>query len=64
MRCHMFLGANPEEHRAFMFQKLGEEKYIALMKRAKSVVKRNRERSYIEVKKLWDCLSKKQSLSM
>lgn len=37
--CHSYLGANPEAFRAWKLERLGEEKYKALMQRANSIKK-------------------------
>jgi len=37
--CHSYLGGNPQEHREFVLEKLGQERYDALQQRRNKTLK-------------------------
>jgi hypothetical protein len=65
--CHSYLGGNPQEHREFILNKLGQERFDALQKRRNTALKSG-EKKYLlskefrkEVEIMLDNLNLKKS---
>jgi len=65
--CHSYLGGNPQEHREFILNKLGQERFDALQKRRNTALKSG-EKKYLlskefrkEVQLMLDNLNLKKS---
>ena len=58
MKCHFYFTANPHEHSNWVKKKLGPERYAALVVRWRTFHKKDREKSYRDVKALYDDLKR------
>jgi len=54
MGCHSFLGANPEDHRHWKLNQMGQRAYDLLMIKANTTQKKDRKLAAIIAKKLYE----------
>jgi hypothetical protein len=65
--CHSYLGGNPQEHREFILNKLGQERFDALQKRRNTALKSGQKKHLLskefrkEVQLMLDNLNLKKS---